>query len=578
MQASGTAVQWVQRSPRFESWLWKISTISLDLEFWGQNLIFCQLFANMASHLLDIAAAPPTASKKRRLNDVAPVQYTVDYRMHAEHRAKVVQHLKANNANISNLNNIIVLQGGVSKTRNETDHELLFRQESSFHYLFGVREPDCYGTINIDTGTSMLYVPRLPSTYVIFMGEIHSLEWFQERYGVDQVHYVDELDADLSVAKPHSLYLNHGPNTDSGAYAQPAQFKGLEKHQQHLGALYRSIVECRMIKTTSEMDILRFVNDASSDAHVEVMRRARPGMAEFQLESLFRHFSYFRYGCRLQAYTSICGCGPNASVLHYGHAGAPNDFVLKDNDMCLLDMGGEYHCYDADITCSFPANGIFTEPQRFVFETVQQCQERVMQAMKPNVPWIDMHTLSYRVLLERFVARGVLVDDIDTMLLREHNIAAYFMPHGLGHMIGLDTHDVGGIPWGMEASRPTELGYKSLRCLQTLQEGYVVTVEPGCYFIDYLMDQLITDPKLKTFVKDVDKLNAFRNFGGVRLEDCILVTKDGIENLTNCPRTVEDVENVMNGSILSREGLATKPYYRSAEGSSTSSSSSLSKE
>jgi Xaa-Pro dipeptidase len=165
--------------------------------------------------------------------------------------------------------------------------------------------------------------------------------------------------------------------------------------------------------------------------------------------------------------------------------------------MCLLDMGGEYHCYDADITCSFPANGKFTEKQKFIFETVQMCQERVMNAMKPNVPWIDMHTLSYRVILERFIQRGILIDDIETMLLRENNIAAYFMPHGLGHMIGLDTHDVGGIPWGMEESRPTELGYKSLRCLQDLKEGYVVTVEPGVYFIDYLMDQLLDEKNNK---------------------------------------------------------------------------------
>jgi Xaa-Pro dipeptidase len=260
--------------------------------------------------------------------------------------------------------------------------------------------------------------------------------------------------------------------------------------------------------------------------------------------------------------------------LHYGHAGAPNDFMLSNTDMCLLDMGGEYHCYDADITCSFPASGTFTAQQRFVYETVQLCQERVMQAMKPGIKWIDMHTLSYRVILERLIGCGILVDDIETMLLLENNVAAHFMPHGLGHMIGLDTHDVGGIPWGMENSRPSELGYKSLRCLKELKAGMVVTVEPGVYFIDYLMDQLLTVDNLKRFIKDASKLNAFRGFGGVRLEDCILITESGIENFTNCPRTVDDVEGVMNGTILTRHDLAVKPYYREENNNKSTSSSS----
>lgn len=526
----------------------------------------------MAAILLETSGMAPSATKKRRLNEsYAPIQFKIDYTMHEEHRQKVIQHLTSDPSvtsiltqnNNNNHHSIIVMQGGISQTRNETDHELMFRQESSFQYLFGVREPDCYGLINVTTGKSILFVPRLPPSYVIFMGEIHSLKYFQQKYAIDQVKYVDELDATVSALNVNIIYLNHGPNTDSGDFAKPADFKGIEKYRLDNGLLYRSIVECRMIKSPREIEVLRFVNDASSDAHFEVMRRATPGMAEYQLESLFRHFSYFRYGCRLQAYTSICGCGPNSAVLHYGHAGAPNDFILSEDDMCLLDMGGEYHCYDADITCSFPSSGIFTEKQRFIYETVQECQERVMASMKPGVVWEDMHTLSYRVILERFVARGILIDDIETMLLKENNVAAHFMPHGLGHMIGLDTHDVGGIPWGMEKQRPSELGYKSLRCLQVLAEGMVLTAEPGVYFIDYLMDTLLTDVNLKKFIKDPNKLNEFRGFGGVRLEDCILITKDGIENLTNCPRTCEDVEKVMDGSITSRKGIAKRNYYRS---------------
>ena len=171
-------------------------------------------------------------------------------------------------------------------------------------------------------------------------------------------------------------------------------------------------------------------------------------MREFQLEAMFQFWTYSKFGCRKQAYTSICGCGPRSAVLHYGHAGAPNDEQVPSQGMCLLDMGAEYHTYCSDITCSFPASGKFTEQQQFVWETVAEAQSRIMAAMKPGVSWVDMHTLAYRVIVERFTARGVLHGSIEEMLSPEINIGSYFMPHGLGHFIGLDTHDVGGIPWG----------------------------------------------------------------------------------------------------------------------------------
>jgi len=251
---------------------------------------------HMATHLLEIAGMPP---KKRRLNEsFAPIQFTIDYGMHAENRGRVVERLKSDASVASVLVNgqaMILMQGGISQNRNETDHELMFRQESSFQYLFGVREPDCYGALDVSTGKSYLFVPRLPASYVIFMGEIHSLEWFQTRYSVDQVNYTDEIDSIFSKCSPSVVYVNHGLNTDSGAYAIPANFSGIEKYRVDNGALYRAIVDCRVIKTEREIEILRYVNNASSDAHVEVMRRATPGMAEYQLESLFRHFTYFKY-------------------------------------------------------------------------------------------------------------------------------------------------------------------------------------------------------------------------------------------------------------------------------------------
>ena len=483
--------------------------------------------------------------------------HNLNFQMHQESRNRLVERFKTD-ATVP-AGSVILMQGGCSETRHETDHEKLFRQESSFNYLFGVKEPDCYASIDVDSGKTTLYIPRLPEDYAIWMGEIKPPSFYLNHYQVDECLFVDELKDDL-LKKAKLLYLSRGYNTDSGNYATPATFDGIDEFQSNTDNLYYDIVECRVIKSEKELELLRYINDIASDAHLEVMRRARPGMQEFQLESLFKHYCYFSGGCRMDAYTAIVGCGCNSATLHYGHAGAPNDFVIKDADMCLLDMGTEYHCYTSDITCSFPADGKFSADQKAIFEAVQAAQEHVMSAMKPGVNMMDMHILSYRVICEHLERIGILRNgNID--LYMEKNLAGYFMPHGLGHFLGLDTHDVGGIPKDLVDKRPKELGYKSLRCLRVLEKGMVLTVEPGVYFVDILMNKLLNNENDLLQYINPDVLKRFRGFGGVRLEDDVIITEDGCENMTNCPRTVEDVEKVMNGTITER-GQLKKLFYR----------------
>jgi hypothetical protein len=234
-----------------------------------------------------------------------------------------------------------------------------------------------------------------------------------------------------------------------------------------------------------------------------------------------------------------------------------------------------------------------------------------MDAMKPGVSWLDMHRLAYRTLLEHLTAGGLLryvqnaahacccsprsrqclfvkgtrarAFGLSTRLPRSPGIAAIaptfneraardarmrcsgnvddmmavnlgavFMPHGLGHFLGIDTHDVGGYP--NPAARPKDAGFRSLRTTRTLEPGMYITVEPGCYFIDHLLDAALADPARAVFI-DADALARFRRFGGVRLEDDVLVTETGIENFTHAPRTVADVEAVCAGAITQRSQL-----------------------
>jgi len=313
--------------------------------------------------------------------------------------------------------------------------------------------------------------------------------------------------------------------------------------------LFKVIADSRVFKSPEELDLMRHVADLSSQSHVYTMRESKPGMTEWQQEAMFNHYSYFYFGCRIAGYTAICACGPNAATLHYGHAGAPNDFTIKDRDMCLLDMGSEYHCYGADITCSFPVSSTkkFTEKQRIVYTAVLEAQLSVYEILAPGVSWVDCHRAAEKAILENMMKAGlvVLADAKDVEELIEKRVGAVFMPHGLGHFIGIDTHDVGGYLEG-HPKRHEGPGLSKLRTARIMQENMCLTVEPGCYFIDCVIDDALADPnKAKHLV--ADKIAEFRGTGGVRLEDVLAITADGCVNYTNCPRTIDEVECVIGG-------------------------------
>lgn len=435
----------------------------------------------------------------------------------------------------------VVLQGGSDVPFNDTDVNLPFRQESFFQWCFAVEEPECYGALNVDTGASILFVPRLPPEYAIWEGRLYTLDEFKKRYGVDEAHYTDEIASVLKEKQAKLLLTLNGRNSDSRLITREATFDGIDEFRVDNGLLYPEICECRVIKSPEEIKVLRYVCKISSEAHKTVMRSMRPGIPEYKAEACFLHYIYAVGGCRHMSYTCICGSGHNSSILHYGHAGAPNDKVIQDGDMCLFDMGGNYCGYAADITCSFPVNGKFTEDQKLIYNGVLKARDAVIAAAKPGVSWKDMHLLANRVLLTSLKEGGLLVGDVEDMIRAGLN--EVFQPHGLGHLLGLDVHDVGGyLPGNPE--RPSDAGVRKLRTARTLLAGMFLTVEPGCYFIDCLLDAALADPIQSKFLVP-KQLQRFRGFGGVRIEDDVLITETGVENFTEVPRTVEEIENFM---------------------------------
>jgi Xaa-Pro dipeptidase len=437
-------------------------------------------------------------------------------------------------------NSIVLLEGGVSQTRHDTDHELLFRQESHFHYLFGCKEPDFYGAINLTTEESFLFIPRLPSSYAIWMGEIMPPSYFKKLYSVNNVYFVDEIEHVLMESQVSIIYTLKGKNLDSGSYTKEATFPGIEKFNVNATDLHYELCECRLIKTPGELEILRYVCKISSDAHAHVMKNVRPGMYEYQLESLFKYYVYCKGGCRNCSYTCICASGTNGAILHYGHSGAPNSRQIQNGDMLMFDMGGEYYCYGSDISRSFPSSGKFTKEQAEIYETVLAAQEEVIKNIKPGVSWKSMHRLAERVICKRLIELNFIIGDVDELM--DNYIPNLFMPHGLGHLLGIDTHDVGGYELGM--SRVQEPGLKSLRLGRVLEEGMFLTVEPGIYFNPATLKDELDNPKKMKFLNK-EKIISYFGFGGIRIEDDVLVTKDGCEIFSTTPKTVKEIEELM---------------------------------
>ena len=328
------------------------------------------------------------------------------------------------------------------------DNEPLQRQDSHFLWATGASLLDCYLSISVDDARATLYIPKLPASYAVWMGAIRSPADVAAEYGVDEGAYVSELGG--RVASAPRVLVNQGLNTDSGKTAKPASWDGSDALADGVldtAALYPVLTETRVFKSERELDVMRHVVSAASDGHCVMMRAVREGMREDGLEAAFGFWMRSTVGARYKAYTYICGSGPNAAVLHYGHEGAPNDRTIGKDEFVLCDCGHELFGYASDITTTFPSSGKFTADQRVVYSAVlgepgprrprgspgpvaappaaaaQPCiltptvppssssaaaMDAVEGAMKPGVAWPDMQTLTYEVTLSALKDAGLL--------------------------------------------------------------------------------------------------------------------------------------------------------------------------
>ncbi len=425
-------------------------------------------------------------------------------------------------------NGVIFIQGKETMYRYNTDYEFPFRQESNFWYLTGVNEPDCSLILDLKKEEYHLFVPKRDAQYAVWHGYVKSPEQYQKEYNPDHLHYQNEILHVLNELDPDVVFCLDD---------EQAEFiEDLNRDfTVETEALTDALTYCRVLKTDWELDQMREACRVNDLAYHEVMRSIKPGMYEYEIKAIFNKVQ-IENGLLQDAYNGIFASGVNASILHY----VENKDRIRDGDLFLMDAGFECNGYASDYTRTFPANGTYTDIQKGIYNAVLAGMTEVLNAVKPGAKMEDLHLLAARTMMEGLKELDVVRGDVDDMM--NENIFALFFPHGLGHFLGLDTHDVGGYPKGVDRiDRP---GIKFLRARRDLQPGMVVTIEPGIYFVPAVLEPAVKNETQKQFL-NVERVRSLLSFGGVRIEDDIAITEDGYENLTGVPKTVEEIEQLM---------------------------------
>ena len=430
-----------------------------------------------------------------------------------------------------NQEGLIYLRGAEIMYRYGTDYEFPFRQESNFWYLTGVNEPDYHAVIDIKSGEFHLFSPKRDAQFAVWHGRIKENAEIEELYKPDHLHLDNELLTVLNNRKPEIIYC-----------LDEEQAEFIEDLNREFSVdtetLADAITYCRSIKTEYELNCMREAARVNNTAHIEVMKALKPGMNEYEAKALF-DFHQKKHGLLQPAYSGIHAGGVNNAILHY----TENNQPIKDGDLFLIDAGYEYNGYASDVTRTFPANGRFTGEQAAIYQVCLDALNKTIDAVAPGVKMEELHLAACRIILHGLKDIGIVKGDIESMM--EENMFALFFPHGLGHFLGLDTHDVGGYPKGVDRiDRP---GIRFLRVRRELMPGMVITIEPGIYFIPALLKPALENATQARFLNR-EKIESLYNFGGIRIEDNLVITEDGFENLTDVPKEIKDIEEIMSSN------------------------------
>lgn len=414
-------------------------------------------------------------------------------------------------------NSIAIIPSARQQLRSR-DTEFQFRQDSDFYYLSGFTEPDAVLVLVPERrhGEFVMFCAERDPLSELWHGHRAGPEGACGRFGADDAFPIGDIDDILPglIEGRNRVYYSMGRSTrfdqqimdwvntirskESSGAVPPGEFTDLD-HMLH---------DLRLVKSAQEQRLMRRAGEITAAAHCRAMRYCKPGLYEYELEGELHH-AFVRGGARYPAYLSIVGGGANACTLHY----VDNSARLRDGDLVLVDAGCEYQYYAADVTRTFPVNGRFSDAQRALYEVVLAAHAAALAEVRAGNHWNQPHDASVRVITAGLVELGLLEGDVEE-LVRAQAYRDFYM-HKVGHWLGLDVHDVGDYRVGEE--------------WRVLEPGMVMTIEPGLYVAP----------------DNTDVARKWRGIG-IRIEDNVLVTREGCEVLTDSvPRSVADIESMM---------------------------------
>ena len=417
-------------------------------------------------------------------------------------------------------NSIAILAAAPERTRNR-DVEHPYRQDSDFWYLTGFDEPESVLVLipGREHGEYILFCRERDLDKEIWDGYRAGQEGAIAEFGADDSYPISDLDDILPglLEGKEKVYYTMGnqPSFDQHMVSWLNHLRQAARSGKHspteIIELEHCLNELRLFKSSQEIKAMKQAASISAQAHIRAMQFTKPGKGEYEVEAEIIH-EFMKNGCRSPAYPSIVGGGENGCILHY----IENSAKLKSNELLLIDAGAEFECYAGDITRTFPVNGKFTTAQAAVYQIVLNAQKAAIAAVKPGNHWNQPHEAAVEVLTQGLVELGILNGNVDQLI--EEGAYREFYMHRTGHWLGMDVHDVGDYKVGGE--------------WRLLEPGMVLTVEPGLY------------------IRDQEHVDKKRHFIGIRIEDDVLVTKDGCEVLTEAaPKEIDEIEALMAEAI-----------------------------
>lgn len=432
---------------------------------------------------------------------------------------------------------LILIMGNEEAPMNYHDNTYRFRQDSNFLYFFGISHAGLAAIIDVDSGEEIIFGHEFTMDDIIWVGPQPTLAEQARMVGV----YRTEEPSKLPERLKKSPKVHFTPPYRFDNMIRMSEWLSIPTAQLKEKAsveLIKGIVALRSIKTDEEIVQMEDAVNITREMHITAMQLTAAGKKEYEIAAAIH--AKAREGGGDLAYPIIFSV--NGQTLHNHYHGN----TMTEGRLVINDSGAENTMfYAGDITRTIPVSKRFTEKQKEIYNLVLKMETESIAALRPNIQYREIHLSANRIMLEGMKDLGFLIGDVDEMLAE--GVQGLFMPHGLGHQIGLDVHDMEdlgekhvGYRDGLE--RSTQLGLKSLRLAKELEAGFVLTVEPGIYFIPELIDKWKAENKFTNFV-NYSKLDAYRDFGGVRIEDNCLVTETGSKTLGNpIPKTVEDVE------------------------------------